>query len=295
MEKKRQTKKVRKREERDTKSCEPSCNICSTIKNIFLGTSNLLNAALECNTRYFIYVSTVDVVIGDDPIYFGAENTTPIPKSFVMGGYAKTKREAELLVISYNKRPLSDGSGSLRTLILRPSLLYGEGDPHFVTQTLRLTKKMGGKLLRIDNIFTRCQVSYVGNAAWACIKAKERIQVDDSIGGEEFYITDDTPILDPYDFLKPFLSIHGMTVSSWSVPFWLVLLLLTLVHFFVDLFKPIYHIKLPATFDIKKIKYICNTYFFNRNKAILRLDYDPLFTPEESQTRANEYYKTCQI
>lgn len=254
-----------------------------------------MNAAIECNTRYFIYVSTVDVVIGDDPIYFGAENTTPIPKSFVMGAYAKTKREAELLVIDYNKKPLADGNGTLRTLILRPSLLYGEGDPHFVTQTLRLTKQMGGKMLRIDNIFTRCQVSYVGNAAWACIKAKERIQVDESIGGEEFYITDDTPILDPYDFLKPYLAMHGMKVSSWSVPFWLVLSILYLVHLFVNLLKPIYHIRLPPACDTKKIKYICNTYFFNRNKAILRLDYDPLYTPEESQSRANEYYKTCQF
>lgn len=44
------------------------------------GTSNLLSAAIECGVRYFIHVSTADVVIGEDPVYYGSENTTPIPK-----------------------------------------------------------------------------------------------------------------------------------------------------------------------------------------------------------------------
>lgn len=68
-----------------------------------------------------------------------------------------------------------------------------------------MTKQNKGTLMRVDNIFTRCQMTYVGNAAWACLKAKERLQEDATIGGEEFFITDDTPIVDPYDFLKPYL------------------------------------------------------------------------------------------
>lgn len=73
------------------------------------GTANLLSAAIECNTRYFIYVSTADVVIGEDPVYFGAENTTPVPKKHVMGGYARSKRDGEVLVTEANGRSLRNG------------------------------------------------------------------------------------------------------------------------------------------------------------------------------------------
>lgn len=43
--------------------------------------------------------------------------------------------------------------------------------------------------MKIDNIFTRFQPTYVGNAAWACIKAKDKLQTDQSIGSEDFFIT----------------------------------------------------------------------------------------------------------
>lgn len=87
-----------------------------------------------------------------------------------MGGYARTKREAEVLVAAANERPLKNGSANLRTVILRPSVMYGEQDPYFVSEILAVTKSQGGTLTRVDNIFTRCQMTYVGNAAWACLK-----------------------------------------------------------------------------------------------------------------------------
>lgn len=174
--------------------------------------------------------------------------------------------------------------------------MYGEGDPYFISQTLKITKEdWRGKLQRVDNIFTRCQVSYAGNVAWACLKAKERMQEDPSIGGEEFFITDDTPILDPYDFLKPYLEDHGMTVSNWSLPFWILIFFMSILVFVVKIIRPLYAINLPKSFDVKKIKYLSNTYFFNRNKAILRLDYDPLFSPEECESRSHAYYKKLPL
>ena len=69
----------------------------------------MLSGAIECSVRYFIYVSTADVVIGEDPVYYGSENTTPIPKNHIMGGYARTKREGEVLVAAANDKPLRDG------------------------------------------------------------------------------------------------------------------------------------------------------------------------------------------
>lgn len=55
-----------------------------------------------------------------------------------MGGYARTKRDAEVLVAQANDKPLKDGRGNLRTIILRPSVMYGEQDPYFVSEILQV-------------------------------------------------------------------------------------------------------------------------------------------------------------
>ena len=68
----------------------------------------MIDASVELNVKYFIYVSSVDVVVGDDPIYFGAENTTPLPKRHILP-YSKTKLDAEVIVKEANGRPLPNG------------------------------------------------------------------------------------------------------------------------------------------------------------------------------------------
>lgn len=73
------------------------------------GTASLLDACIDRSVSYFIHISTVDVCIGSDQIYFGSEATTPPSKAPIMGSYAETKREAELLVQNANNRSHSTG------------------------------------------------------------------------------------------------------------------------------------------------------------------------------------------
>ena len=259
------------------------------------GTSNLLNAAVECKTRYFIFMSTVDVVIGGDQIYFGSEATTPVSKNPLLGPYASTKRDAEELVIKANGRDHPEGMGCLQTLVLRPTVTYGEGDHLFIPHVLKLAKESKGVLPKIDNVFIRSQLTYVGNVAWCCLKAKDKIQEDSSLAGEVFFVTDDTPILDPFDIYEPYLKLHGMRVSSWSFPYWMVIFILTILNGLARLLKPLVEITLPDSFEMKKLRYMANTFFFNRNKSILRLDYDPFFSPQESETRSLAFYKKLKI
>lgn len=73
-----------------------------------IGTQILIDAAVECNVKYFVYVSGADVCVGDDPIYFGAENTTPVPRKHIYP-YSKTKYDAEVIVKEANERTLNNG------------------------------------------------------------------------------------------------------------------------------------------------------------------------------------------
>jgi len=135
----------------------------------------------------------------------------------------------------------------------------------------------------------------VGKVPWAIIKAKEQLKLDDSIAGEEFSITDDTDILSAFDFPKPYLYSRGFRLSKESYTYWLFMIMLTIFLFFAKVLRPFYKIKIPRYAVKSRIRYFCNTYFFNRNKATLRLSYEPLFTMEESQNNSLAYYKSIDL
>ena len=60
------------------------------------------------------------------------------------------------------------GDGSvLHTLVLRPTVMYGELDPWFVVSGLQAAHRSGGILLPVGDGRARMQVSYVGNVSWA--------------------------------------------------------------------------------------------------------------------------------
>ncbi|OTF76430.1 3 beta-hydroxysteroid dehydrogenase type 7-like protein [Euroglyphus maynei] len=259
------------------------------------GTQRLLEVAIENNVEYFIHISGTEVNIGNDPIYYSSENTMIIPKKHLLNPYSKTKADSEELVKEFNGRLLANNNDRLKTVILRPNIMYGEEDNHFITKILSIAKSNSGQLRRIDNVFIRLQPVYVGNVAHACMKAKNRLQLDRKISGEEFIITDDTKILDPFDFFEPFLNAKGFQLTKRSYPYWLFIWLFTLYCWLYKKFGNILPLRIPESLTPETLKFICTTYFFNRTKSILRLDYDPLYDYDESFKRSLEYYKNCSI
>lgn len=183
----------------------------------------------------------------------------------------------------------------LLTVILRPSLIYGEEDNHFITKILAIAKANSNVLRRIDNVFIRMQPVYVGNVAHACLRAKDQMQLDKRIGGEEFIITDDTKVMDPFEFFEPYLQCRQYRLSNRSYPYWLFIMFFSLYCWLIKLVHNVITIKLPSSLTPATVHYICNIYFFNRDKATLRLDYTPLYDHEESQKRSISFYKKVSI
>lgn len=255
----------------------------------------LIEAAIVFNIPYLIHMSSVMVCCGYNSNYYSTEITTQVAKQRLQQRYGHSKYQAELLMERANGKPLSDGFGRLRTLTLRPTIMYGELDWWFLPRLMQVAQKCKQTLPRLSNIYIRLQPCYVGNVAWAVLCAKRTIQKDASVGGETFFVTDDTPISDPFDFSQSFLAKRGLKVSSWSVPLWFVLMLITIVQFFVQLMKPIFKLKLGPEWNGEYWNSICTTHFFNRNKITLRLNYDPLYSIEEAHQKAQSYYENCSI
>lgn len=264
------------------------------------GTHVLIESAINAGVQKFVYLSSVDVVCGYDPIYYGAENTAPDTKQLILGKYAASQREAERQVCKANGRTLDDGESKMHTAILRPTITYGEGDLKFITEALEVASALGGDLLRVSNIFTRIQPTYVGNVAWAVIKAVEQLKHDSSVGGEAMFITDDTPLLDPFDFLEPFLAERGFGLSKGTVPYWLLYGAMSLIISIVSLVSYLNPLAFkredwPRELNLRTIGYLVHTFFFNRDKATLRIDYAPLYSWEEAKQRSMAYYRTVPL
>lgn len=258
------------------------------------GTRTVIDACIRQNVPYLVFTSTVDVVVSSNHIFFGAENTTFTPKHFLMGPYAETKHRAEQLVLQANQRVLADGHTKFSTLVLRPTAMYGEQDQHFVVQFLRVAKSSKNTLTKIRSVDERFQVTYVGNAALAHLRAMEKLAVDESVAGEVFYVTDDTPLEDIYEFLRPFVECQGCRLSDYTVPYLLAILLLMLLALVLRLVRPLYR---PRAYvpPPSAVTYICTSLFFNRTKATLRLNYYPNVTPDEAVQRSVSYYKSIQF
>jgi hypothetical protein len=58
------------------------------------------------------------------------------------------------------------GTRTLRTLALRPVTLYGEGDRHFVVNSMRQARAAGGSLSRMGPTSARFSAAYVGEFFW---------------------------------------------------------------------------------------------------------------------------------
>jgi len=134
-----------------------------------------------------------------------------------------------------------------------------------------------------------------GNAAWAHILAKDQL-LDSSacIGGEAIFITDDTIMEDSYSFLEPFLKARSMKASQMTFPATLAIIFVVFLHALSRLLRPLIQIKNPFPHPSVLYFIVC-LYCFNRLKATLRLNYKPLYDPEESIANSLSYYKTIPL
>ncbi len=182
---------------------------------------------------------------------------------------------------------------TLRTVSLRCVVMYGEEDLIFIASTLRRTKKSNGKLTRVGSGTSRTQQGYVGNVAWAHVLASDALAKDETLGGEFFFITDDTPPMNLFDFIGIFLSSQGWCLSGYSLPYWPVYCLLYAVETLLYILSPFCRIN--SVTSCASLRYINSTVYFNSRKAETRFGYKPLFTYQESLDRSIEYYRSINV
>uniref|UniRef100_A0A8D2CKJ5 3-beta hydroxysteroid dehydrogenase/isomerase domain-containing protein n=1 Tax=Sciurus vulgaris TaxID=55149 RepID=A0A8D2CKJ5_SCIVU len=261
-----------------------------TIMDVNLkGTQLLLEACIQASVPVFIYTSSVAVAApnsykeiiqnGHEEEHHGTTWTAPYPYS---------KKLAEKAVLAANGSTLKNG-GTLWTCSLRPMYIYGEGSPvlsHLVVETLRNKGVLrgGGKHSEVNPV-------YVGNVAWAHILASRSLRDPKkaaSIGGQFYYISDDTPHQSYDDLNYNLTKKWGFQPDSrqslpLSLMYWLAFLLEAMSIFL----SPIYKYQPP--FDRYLLTLTNSVYTFSYKKAQRDLGYKPLNTWEEAKEKTVEW------
>uniref|UniRef100_A0A8D2ANF6 3-beta hydroxysteroid dehydrogenase/isomerase domain-containing protein n=1 Tax=Sciurus vulgaris TaxID=55149 RepID=A0A8D2ANF6_SCIVU len=249
----------------------------------------LLEACIQASVPVFIYTSSVAVAApnsykeiiqnGHEEEHHGTTWTAPYPYS---------KKLAEKAVLAANGSTLKNG-GTLWTCSLRPMYIYGEGSPvlsHLVVETLR-----NNGILRGVGKHSEVNPVYVGNVAWAHILASRSLRDPKkaaSIGGQFYYISDDTPHQSYDDLNYNLTKKWGFQPDSrqslpLSLMYWLAFLLEAMSVFL----SPIYKYQPP--FDRYLLTLTNSVYTFSYKKAQRDLGYKSLNTWEEAKEKTVEW------
>jgi nucleoside-diphosphate-sugar epimerase len=171
-----------------------------------LGTRNVISACLKQGIRYLVYTSSPIVAYNATPIE-GADESIPYPKKYFTH-YQRTKCLAEQDVMKAT-------SDKLRTIVLRPHLIWGPGDNQLVPRAIAWAKAK--KVVQIGDGKNLVDTIYIQNAADAHILAAEKLQINPDLSGNVYFISQDEPIY-LWDFINKVLRAGNAPPVKKSIP-----------------------------------------------------------------------------
>ena len=147
-----------------------------------LGTRAILAGCLEHGVSRLVYTSTPSVVYNGSDLA-GADESLPLTTD-CPSPYPLTKAIAEREVLAAN-------SAELRTVALRPHLIWGAGDPHLVPRVLASAR--AGRLRIIGSGKNRVDMVHVDNAVDAHLAAENALA--GAAAGRAYFITNGEPVV----------------------------------------------------------------------------------------------------
>lgn len=239
------------------------------------GTRNLLNCAENLNIKSFVFTSSAGVIFNGEDLH-NADESYPFPV-IPMDAYNETKAQAEVMVLEANKE-------NFKTTAIRPAGIFGPGDKQLVP-ALRLMGQRNQHRFQLGDNLNLFDITYVSNVAYAHVLAAQKIsdpKTSDKIAGEEFLVTNDSPIY--------FWSVgrcvwrYDGLVNSGSI---VIPKNLGIVIGYVSEFVSKLLGKEP-TLTPFRVKTSCAVRYYNIAKAKTILGYEPLINIEEGIKRTLE-------
>ncbi len=171
------------------------------------GTKNVIEACRHNGVSYLVYTSTPSVVFDGYDLQ-GVDESTPYA-SRPLCRYALTKIQAEQAILGAN------GPG-LRTVAIRPHLVWGPGDQHLIPRLLE--RGRAGALKRVGTGTNRVDITYIDNVVHAHILAAENLCALGSAAGEAFFIGQEEPV-NLWQWINVLFERTGIVPVTREVPY----------------------------------------------------------------------------
>lgn len=171
------------------------------------GTEKVIAACKKQGVKRLVYTSSPSVVFNGESQRDGDESM-PYSKSWLTH-YPKSKMMGEKLVLKAN-------SEDLKTVALRPHLIWGPGDMHIIPRLVNRAKK--GQLARVGTGDNRVDIIYVENAAEAHLLAAKELAESGNCAGRTFFLGQNQPVK-LWDFIDKVLEKEGLPPVKRSIPF----------------------------------------------------------------------------
>lgn len=171
-----------------------------------VATENLLWASKGAGVQAFVFTSTPSVVFNGEA-FRGGDESLPYGTKFPCA-YPATKAEAE-------RKVLAEDGGGMRTLALRPHLIWGPGDPHLFPRVFETVD--AGKLKIVGDGRNRVDLTFIDNVAAGHVAALESLFAGRG-DGRAFFLTQDEPV-ELWPFVNRMLVATGRNPVRKKVPF----------------------------------------------------------------------------
>lgn len=195
-----------------------------------------------------------------------------------MCAYAKTKALAEQHVLQAN------GQKGLKTVALRPHLIFGPGDNHLIPTLLRAAKKR--LLAQVGDGQNWVDLSYVEDVAQAHILAMKALENSETVAGKAYFISQGDPV-QLWPWIQNLLERLELPKIRLKMP----LALAFGVGIVCEIVYKLLCIRKQPPMTRFVAKELAQSHYFDISAAKMDLHYLPKFSNEEAFEKLIEYLK----
>jgi len=239
------------------------------------GTFNVIKACRKQDVGRIVFTSSSSVVFDGSDLE-GIDETYPYPDNHG-SYYTATKAMAERMIIEAN-------SDRLKTISLRPHLVWGPYDAHLVPGILK--RAGSGKIRRIGDQEYFIDTTYIDNMTDALLMAADALEKNPKAAGQILFITNGEPAR-VWDFVNSIIQIAGYPPVQKKIPEKLAMFAAGTSEWFHRMFK----IKSEPFMTRFAIKEMCTNHWFDISRAKEVLGYTPRVSYAEGFKHLKDYLK----
>lgn len=228
-----------------------------------IGTRNMLELCRTSKINKFIFTSSPSVIANSKDLN-SVDESIAYPRHY-LAYYPLTKAIAEKEVLAAN-------CTKLRTLALRPHLIWGPGDVNFVPTVLERARK--GQLVRVGSGKNLVDLCFIDDCVNAHILAMHALDKNAESHGRAYFISQGEPV-NLWDWIDRVLVLNGLEKIKKSVPKSMAWCLAYIFEIFAGASK-------EPRFTRFLVSEMTTNHYFNINLAKQHLGYRPTLSIEQA-------------